>query len=349
MKKNFLVLMLFFLFSIILISAPVRLKDISRIYGVRSNQLMGMGLVVGLDGNGDKSSLTPQMMQNLFKYFGADIAQSQIKSKNVAAVMVTAELPPFKKSGDKIDITVSSVNDAKSLVGGVLLQTPLLAANGEIYAVAQGTLTKVTSKAANGNQLSGTIANGAIVEKEVDVKLDPADKLKVVLNNPDFTTASRVAEAINARFNYDSAKALDAGTIEVKKSFVYNDDIVGLIAAIENLEIDPDKKSIIVINEKNGTVVMGEEIRVAPVAISQGTLSISIKAQEDFEKAFDSTQTNSKAAKNEAKGKSFYFKGSSIKDVVKMLNAVGATPDDIISIIQALKAAGAIDAEVKIM
>ncbi len=346
MKKVIILLCLFFI-NLMLSADTVRLKDISRVYGVRSNQLMGMGLVVGLNGDGDKGNLTPQMMQNLFKYFGADIAQAQIKSKNVAAVMVTAELPAFKKSGDRIDITVASLNDAKSLNGGILLQTPLLAANGEVYAVGQGSLTRVDIKGGQGNKLSGFIQNGAIVEKEVEVKLDPEDKLKIVLNNPDFTTASRVTETINERFNYDTAKALDASTIEIKKSFLFNDDLVGLISALENLEIEPDKKSIIVINEKTGTIIMGGHIRISPVAISQGTLSISIKAQEDFEKAFETT--DAKTAKNEKKGRSFYFKGSTVKDVVKMLNAVGAVPTDIISIVQALKAAGAIDAEIKIM
>ncbi len=347
MKRN-IILFFCFIFLISTIYAEgVRLKDISRVYGVRSNQLMGMGLVVGLNGDGDKSSLTPQMLQNLFKYFGADIAQSQIKSKNVAAVMVTAELPPFKKSGDKIDITVSSVNDAKSLTGGILLQTPLIAADGQVYAVGQGALTKVADR--NGNKLNGFISNGAIIEKEVDVKLDPNDKLKIILNNPDFTTAARVADAINNRYNYDTARALDSSTIEIKKAFVYNDEIISFISTIENIEVIPDRKSIIVINERTGTVVMGDEIKVAPVAISQGNLSISIKAQEDFQKAFENQQTQTKDNKKEPKGKIFYFNGSTVKDIVKMLNAVGAAPDDIISIIEALKSAGAIDAEIKIM
>lgn len=347
MKRFFLFLFCFILFMNISYSESVRLKDISRVYGARSNQLMGMGLVVGLNGDGDKSSLTPQMLQNLFKYFGADIAQSQIKSKNVAAVMITAELPPFKKSGDKIDITVSSVNDAKSLTGGILLQTPLIAADGQVYAVAQGALTKVADR--NKNRLNGFISNGAIIEKEVEVKLDPNDKLKIILNNPDFTTAARVADAINNRYNYDTARALDGATVEIKKAFVYNDELIAFISTIENIEVIPDRKSVIVINERTGTVIMGEEIKVAPVAISQGNLSISIKAQEDFQKAFENQQVQGKDNKKEAKGKVFYFNGSTVKDIVKMLNAVGAAPDDIISIVEALKSAGAIDAEIKIM
>lgn len=346
MKKNLILIICFFILVISSYAESVRLKDISRVYGARSNQLMGMGLVVGLNGDGDKSALTPQMLQNLFKYFGADMAQSQIKSKNVAAVMVTAELPPFKKSGDKIDITISSVNDAKTLTGGVLLQTPLIAADGQIYAVGQGVLTKVADK--NGNKVNGFIANGAIIEKEVEVKLDPNDKLKIVLNNPDFTTAARVADAINNRYNYDTARALDGSTIEIKKAFVYNDELINFISTIENIEVTPDRKSVIVINERTGTVVMGEDIKVSPVAISQGNLSISLKAQEDFRKAFDGEQTQGNN-KKEVKGKTFFFNGTNVKDVVKMLNAVGAASDDIISILEALKAAGAIDAEIKIM
>lgn len=347
MKRNILLFSLFIFVMSLTYAESVRLKDISRVYGARSNQLMGMGLVVGLNGAGDKSSLTPQMLQNLFKYFGADMAQSQIKSKNVAAVMVTAELPPFKKSGDKIDITVSSVNDAKSLTGGILLQTPLIAADGQIYAVGQGALTKVADK--TGNELNGFISNGAIIEKEIEIKIDPKDRLKIVLNNPDFTTAARTADAINNRYNYDTAKAIDASTIEIRKAFVYNDELVNFIATIENLEVVPDRKSIIVINERTGTVVMGDDIKVAPVAISQDNLSISLKAQEDFQKAFEVDSTQGKTSKKEPKGKAFYFNGTTVKDIVKMLNAVGAAPEDTIAILEALKAAGAIDAEIKVM
>lgn len=329
----------FILITLSIFGNRVRIKEIARIEGVRSNQLIGMGLVVGLNGTGDSGSLTPQMLSSLYSYFGTEIAQNQIASKNVAAVMVTAELPPFKRIGDTIDVRVSSINDAKSLVGGVLIQTQLLAGNKDVYAIAQGPVTRVE----NGNNLNnGLLQNGATVEREVEVNLEYKDKVTLVLNNPDFTTASRVVDEINRRFNYDTAKAIDASTIEVKKTFVFDDDIVSFISAIENLEVEPDRKSVILINERTGTIVLGDNIKVAPVAISHGDLSIAISAELDIE-------ANKEAEGSGEKGQSVYFKGTTVKDVVKMLNAIGATPDDIISILQALKAAGSIDADIKTM
>lgn len=333
-----------------------RLKEIARIQGVRSNQLMGMGLVIGLAGTGDKAALTPQMLNNLINYFGNDVGRDQIKSSNVATVMVTAELPAFKREGDTIDVTVSSLNDAKSLDGGILLQTPLKGADGSIYSVAQGALVKVTNRTTN--RVNGSIPNGAIVEKEVPVELEYKDKVIVILNSPDFTTASRVVDALNERFSYDSAKALDAARIEVRKTYTFGDDIVSFISAIENLEVSADRKSIIVINEKTGTIILGDNIMIAPVAISQGNINITIAAQTDVTKAYpensltttpalDTKQSNAK--EDSKKVKTFYFKGTTVKDVVKMLNAAGASPDDIISILQALKSAGSIDSEIKIM
>ncbi len=337
MKNKLLII--FVLVSLSIFGSRVRIKEIARIEGVRSNQLIGMGLVVGLNGTGDSGDLTPQMLSSLYSYFGTEIAINQIESKNVAAVMVTAELPPFKKIGDTIDVRVSSVNDAKSLMGGVLLQTQLMAGNKDVYAIAQGQVTRVE----NGNNLNnGLLQNGATVEREVEVNLEYEDKVTLVLNNPDFTTASRVVDEINRRFNYDTAKAVDASTIEIKKTFVFNDDIVSFISAIENLEVEPDRKSVILINERTGTIVLGDNIKVAPVAISHGDLSIAISAELDIDASREEGASGDK-------GQSVYFQGTTVKDVVKMLNAIGATPDDIISILQALKAAGSIDADIKTM
>lgn len=349
MKKSVLILVMFLIFINGYASQKVRIKEVARVQGVRSNQLIGMGIVIGLQGSGDKSSLAPQMLNNLFSYFGTDIARDQINSQNIAVVMVTAELAPFKKEGDSIDVTVSSVNDAKSIEGGVLLQTPLKAADGGVYAVAQGSLTKVANRTTN--RVNGVIPNGAIVEKEVPVDMEEKNKVVLVLTNADFTTASRIAEAINERFSYDSAKAIDATRVEVKKAYTFSEDIVSFISSIENLEVETDRKSVIVINEKTGTVILGDNISVASVAIAHGNLSVNINAQNDMDKAYttDGALAISGNAKSKNTAKSFYFKGSTVKDVVKMLNAVGATPDDIISIIQALKTAGAIDAEIKTM
>lgn len=333
------VILLFTLLSLAIFSNEVRLKEIARIEGVRSNQLIGMGLVIGLNGTGDGGGITPQMLSSLYRFFGTEVAKEQINSKNVAAVMVTAELPPFKKIGDTIDVKVSSVNDAKSLAGGTLLQTFLLAGNKDIYANAQGTVTRVD---AGTNLVNGYLVGGATVERELEIPLEYKDKITLVLNSPDFTTASRVVDEINRRYNYDTAKAVDASKIEIKKPFTFADDIVSFISAIENLKVSPDRKSIIVVNEKTGTIVLGDNISVSPVAISHGDLSIAISAQLDV------SITNS-GNSNEGKGSSLYFKGTTVKDIVKMLNAIGATPNDIISILQALKSSGSIDAEIKTM
>ena len=332
------VILLFALLSFTIFSNEVRLKEIARIEGVRSNQLIGMGLVIGLNGTGDGGGITPQMLSSLYRFFGTEVAKDQINSKNVAAVMVTAELPPFKKIGDTIDIKVSSINDAKRLVGGTLLQTFLLAGNKDVYANAQGSVTRVDTGT---NLVNGYLVGGATVERELEIPLEYKDKITLVLNSPDFTTASRVVDEINRRYNYDTAKAIDASKIEIKKPFTFADDIVSFISAIENLKVSPDRKSVIVINEKTGTIVLGDNISVSPVAISHGDLSIAISAQLDV----SITSSDSK----EGKGNSLYFKGTTVKDIVKMLNAIGATPNDIISILQALKSSGSIDAEIKTM
>lgn len=342
---------LFFIFaftSLMIFGNEVRLKEISRIEGVRSNQLIGMGLVIGLNGTGDGGGITPQMLSSLYRFFGTEAAQSQLNSKNVAAVMVTAELPPFKKIGDTIDIKVSSINDAKSLKGGTLLQTFLLAGNKEVYANAQGSVTRVES---DSNLVNGYLVGGATVEKELEIPLEYKDKITLVLNTPDFTTASRVVDEINRRYNYDTAKAIDASKIEIKKPFTFSDDIVSFISAIENLKVSPDRKSIIVINERTGTIVLGDDIMVSPVAISHGDLSIAISSSLDVTVTKDPPPTtgNNNKKTEEAKGSSLYFKGTTVKDIVKMLNAIGATPNDIISILQALKTSGSIDAEIKTM
>ncbi|TDT71803.1 flagellar P-ring protein precursor FlgI [Hypnocyclicus thermotrophus] len=330
--KRKIVIILFLIINIISFSEPKqRIKEIARIEGVRKNHLIGMGLVVGLNGTGDSAkNLTPQLLKSLYRYFGTELGQSQVDSKNVAAVMVTAELPSFKKIGDTIDVTVSSINGAKSLEGGILLQTQLVAGN-KVYALAQGTLSRVTGKNIT-NSVNGYIPSGATVEREVEVELVNNNKLSIILNNPDFTTASRVAEVINKRFNYDTAKAIDASKIEIKQTYVFEDDIVSFISAIENLEVETDRKSKIVIYEKSGTIILGNEIKVSPVAISHGDLSIAIGNNTGTDK----------------KGNALYFNGSTVKDVVDMLNSIGATPNDIISILQALKASGAIEAEIDV-
>lgn len=344
MKKMKLILILIIINISIFAQGKVRIKEIARISGVRTNQLVGMGLVVGLNGTGDSKGITPQMLKSLYRHFGTEVAgENAINSKNVAAVFITAELPPFKKRGDKIDIVVSSANNASSLEGGILLQTPLYAGGKEIYAFAQGQLNKVTGKK-DSVLTTGYIMNGATIEKSLQFKLKKGDTIRLILARPDFTTASRVVDVINKRFSYDSARALDASTIEIREPYIFNNDIVSFISTVENLEVIPDRKSIIVINEKTGTIVFGDNIKVAPVAISHGELSIVIGAE------LDTDLTKDKKVKSEGgKGQTVYFKGTSVKEVVKMLNAIGATPMDIIAILQSLKSSGSIDAEIKTM
>lgn len=337
-------ILIFIILTTYTFSSGVRLKEISRIEGVRSNQLIGMGLVIGLNGTGDSGGITPQMLSSLYRYFGTEAAVNQINAKNVAAVMVTAELPPFKKIGDTIDIKVSSINDAKSLRGGVLLQTFLLAGNRDVYANAQGSITRVESES---NLVNGYLVGGATVERELEIPLEYKDKITLVLNSPDFTTASRVVDEINRRYNYDTAKAIDASKIEIKKPFSFSDDIVSFISAIENLRVNPDRRSIIVINERTGTIVLGDDIRVSPVAISHGELTISITS--DLGGNIRKDNGNNQKAGTDDKGSVVNFRGTTVEDVVKMLNTIGATPNDIISILQALKNSGSIDAEIRTM
>ena len=348
MKKKILILIITIIYSTLSFAHDVRLKEIGRIQGVRSNQLIGMGLVVGLNGTGDRSQLAPQMLQNLFQYFGTEIARNQIQSQNVAAVMITADLPSFKRMGDNIDVRVSSVNDANNLEGGILLQTPLAGADGEMYAVAQGSLTRVNN--ATNNQVNGYIPNGAIVEREVETTIDYSGNVTFVLNQPDFTTASRVATVLNERFGYGTSRAIDPSRVEIERTFSFSNDIVGFISEIENLRVRPDRRSEIVINERTGTVVLGANIMVSPVAITQNNLSISIESQLDLENEFLVEENGEEGPQVQGRqGNSFYFGGTTVMDVIKMLNAVGASSDDVISILQTLKSAGAIDAEIKIM
>ena len=347
-KKSILTLLaLWFLFAQTAF-AGMRIKDIARIRGTRENQLVGYGLVVGLDGTGDKANtiFTIRSVTSMLRKMGMTVGSDEIQVKNVAAVMITATLPAFAREGSPIDVTVSSIGDASSLEGGILLQAPLRAANNQVYAVAQGAVSiggrQAGRQRGQGNYgVVGVVPNGGIIENEVPTEILQNGKMELVLNNPDFTTASRVADEINKIFNFETAKAIDASSIEIDKTYSFAGDIVSFLSALENIEVMPDRKSVIVINEKTGTIILGENIKIAPVAIAQGNLSISIDAQVDIEKNIPNDENT---------GKAFYYNnGNTVKSIVKMLNAIGASPDDIISILQALKAANAIDAEIQIM
>ena len=345
-------------------SAVTRIKDISKVQGVRSNQLMGYSLVVGLNGTGDsnKSTETIQSVVNMLKAYGVSINSSSLKPKNVAAVMVTATLPPFVREGDTLDVTVSSMGDAKSIQGGTLLQTPLRAGNGNVYAVAQGAVSTGGFMAGNGGQgvqknfpTVGLTPNGAIVERTVEDNLGSDGNLSLSLSKADFTTAARVASAVNARYG-NIARATNPGRIDIKIPAYYRGNVVGFVASIEDLPVMPDSVAKIVLNERTGTIVMGGNVTVDECAITQGGLTIRVESATDVSQPLPYSYGNTMVTKNdeteatEDKAKTIVLQATSnISDIVGALNAVGATPRDIISIIQAMKASGAIHADVEVI
>lgn len=341
-----------------------RIKDVAKLQGVRSNQLVGYGLVVGLAGTGDsdKSTFTVQSIVNMLKTFGITVSTSQLKPKNVGAVMVTAQLPPFVKLGDTIDITVSSMGDAKSLQGGTLLQTPLKAANGAVYAVGQGPLSVGGFTVGGGGASQqknfptvGTIPGGAIVERDVPTQFEAGGSVVFVLNKPDFTTASRISAAVDRRFGPIS-KARDAGSVAIFVPLEYAGDLVGFIAALEELPVTPDSAAKVVVNERTGTVVMGGNVTIDTVAVAQGGLTVRIDSSTEVSQPqpFSGgstvvTQNRTVDAKEKQAPLVVLPASASVSDLVSALNAVGATPRDVISILQAIKAAGALHAELQLI
>lgn len=347
-------------------AAVTRIKDVAKVQGVRSNQLTGYGIVVGLAGTGDsdKSLFTIQSVTNMLKSFGVAITVSgtQMKLKNVAAVMVTAQLPPFVKPGDTIDITVSSMGDAKSIQGGTLLQTPLQAANGSVYAVSQGSISTGGFSAGSGRggqqknfPTVGTIPSGAIVEREVSMDYNDNGRITLALNQPDFTTANRISQAINGRFGNVSAPT-DPGTVTIYVPSQYASSVVGFVASVEELSVIPDNIAKVVINERTGTVVIGSNVTIDTVAVSQGGLSVKIGVDTQVSQpppfsGGSTVVTNTPTTEVEEKEANLLVlpTSSTVSDVVGGLNAVGATPRDVISILQAIKAAGALNAELQII
>jgi flagellar P-ring protein precursor FlgI len=350
--------------------AQTRLKDIAVVQGVRSNQLVGYGLVVGLNGTGDGtgSVFTPQTVASMLEKFGVTIpasTQSQMQLKNVAAVMVTADLPAFVRNGSTIDVVVSSLGDAKSLQGGTLLQTPLQAANGKIYAAAQGPLSVGGFTAGSGggggvtqnHPTVGRVPSGALVEQEVPTTLtgEANDSLSVTLDQPDYTTASRVAEAIQAHLppGVLSAHAVDAGTIQVM--FTAGTDTVAMIAGLESLPIETDEVARIVINERTGTIVMSGNATVTACAVAHGDLTVEITnapiISQPAPRSNGKTvvQPGNLVKVHEDTGHLVPIANSmTIDRVIRSLNALGATPRDLITILQAMKDAGALHAEIEV-
>jgi flagellar P-ring protein precursor FlgI len=344
-----------------------RIKDIADIKDVRHNQLVGYGLIVGLEATGDSKDalFTAQSLSSLLQIMGVTVLPEDIVVDNVAAVVVTADLPPFARTGSRIDVLVSSIGDATSLQGGTLLFTPLKAANGQVYAVAQGPVSTggftVGSTSGTGVQKNfptvGRVVNGALIEKELDTDFNALESLTLALHQPDFTTASRVAQAINIAFYDQIARTQDAGTIEVKIPEKYKGDTVALVTLIERLGVTPDSISKVVINERTGTVIMGENVRISTIAIAHGNLSIQIKEQPAVSQPLPFSRggetvviPQSEVQVEEGNNPLFVVEsGVSIGAVVKALNALGVSPRDLIAIFQALKAAGALQAELEII
>jgi len=360
-----LILLIVLLIFLPLDSYGARIKDIAYISGVRPNQLVGYGLVVGLNGTGDKTTNTIFMAQslgNMLDKMGVKIDPKANKVENVAAVIVSAELPPFIKRGSKIDVTVSSIGDAKSLGGGVLIMTPLRGADGEVYAVAQGPLV-VGGYLAGGEAATvkknhptvGRIPNGATIEKEVSTRFFREGNIAISLKNPDFTNARKTVEKINAIYN-NIAEAKDSSTIHIRIPEEFRIDPVRFISAIENLEIIPDTYAKVVVDEKTGTVVIGENVRISTVAISHGNISILVKETPEvyqplpFARGETEVVPRTEVKVGEEKGKFFMLEGGvTIREFISALNVLGVSSRDIITILQTIKASGALHAELEIL
>jgi flagellar P-ring protein precursor FlgI len=344
-----------------------RIKDLAEVQGVRNNQLAGYGLVVGLDGTGDQTTQTPfttQSITSMLTQMGVNLPPgTNMQLKNVAAVMVTADLPPFAQNGQTIDVTVSSLGNAKSLRGGTLIMTPLKGADGQVYAMAQGNLAVSGAGAsANGskaqiNHLSvGRIPSGATVERTVATRLGDAGTINIELHDSDFTTATRVVEAINKRFGADTARAVDGRVVQVKTP-VGVSDRVAFLGAIQSLEVNPAVgQARVIINARTGSVVMNQAVMIEPSAVSHGNLSVVINTTPVISQPapFSQGQTVSTAQSqieiHQQPGEVMLLKGSaSLANVVKALNSIGATPQDLLAILQALKASGALHAELEVI
>lgn len=352
-------------------TAPeVRIKDIARLKDVRDNQLIGLGLVVGLNGTGDGSSsmANVQMVANMLGNLGLVIPPNQLRVRNVAAVTVTANLGPFNKNGDRLDVTVSSFGDAKSLQGGTLLMTPLKGADGETYAVVQGAVLVGGYSASGGggggggasaqknHPTVGTIPSGAIVEKEVQTTFVHDGSLTLVLSQPDFTTAARLAQTVNKVFTANTARAVDEASVTIAIPPSYKDDPIGFIATVEELPVRPDAVAKVVVNERTGTVVIGANVRISTVAVAHGNLSVRVDSAQNVSQPPPLSQGETKVTqqtkvdvKEKAASLILMPAASSVNDLVRALNAIGASPRDIITILQAIKEAGALHGELVVM
>ena len=347
--------------------ATSRIKDLAQIEGVRQNQLIGYGLVVGLNGTGDtlnNAPFTKQSLQAMLERLGVNTRGANLRTANVAAVMVTANLSAFATQGTRLDVTVSALGDAKSLQGGTLLVTPLLGADGEVYAVGQGSVAIAgfsaegeAAKITRGVPTVGRISNGALIEREVEFKLNAQRSLRLSLRNPDLTTAKRMAASINDFLGADTAEPTDPSTVLLQIPPRFKGNMIQLLTEIEQLRVEPDQTARIVVDERSGIIVMGKDVRVSTVAVAQGNLTVTI-AEEPVVSQPDPLsrgetvvvpRTGVKVDTGDGKRLAVVRAGVTLRELVDGLNALGIGPRDLISILQAIKAAGALQAEIEVM
>lgn len=337
-KTFFLLQAVVLIVAIALNAHAARIKDIANVRGVRDNQLIGYGVVVGLKGTGDsKAEFTNKSVSRMLDKLGIKIEEKDVASKNVAAVLITATLPAFARSGNKLDVNVSSIGDASSLAGGTLVQSPLRAADQQVYAVAQGSV--LIGSGTEVHTTAGRLPNGAIIERDVGEDFTARKMFRLTLHNPDFTTAARLAKRVNMDLGGKYATAKDAGTVDVIVPFTYEGKAVEMLALIEGLDVTPDTRAKVVVNEKTGTVVIGDTVKISRVAVSHGDLSVKIGGSSSGSKGKD--QGGDRVAVLDT--------GTSVGDLVKALNSLGVSPKDLITILQNIKAAGALQGELEIL
>jgi flagellar P-ring protein precursor FlgI len=347
--------------------AMSRIKDLAQIEGVRQNQLVGYGLVVGLGGTGDtlnNAPFTKQSLQAMLERLGVNIRGANLRTANVAAVMVTANLPAFATQGTRLDVTVSALGDAKSLQGGTLLVTPLLGADGEVYAVGQGSVAIAgfqaegdAAKVTRGVPTVGRISNGALIEREVEFKLNTQKALRLALRNPDLTTAKRIAAAINDFLGSDTAEPTDPSTVNIRIPAKFQGNMIKLLTEVEQLRVEPDQSARIVIDERSGINVMGRDVRDSTIAVAQGNLTVTISEQPQVSQPAPLTnapavvvpRSGVKVDASEGNKLAVVREGVTLRELVDGLNALGIGPRDMISILQAIKASGALQAEIEVM
>ncbi len=346
--------------------ATSRIKDLANVEGVRQNQLIGYGLVVGLNGTGDTLNnipFTKQSLQAMLERMGVNIRGATIRTGNVAAVMVTGNLPAFGTQGTRMDVTVSALGDAKSLQGGTLLVTPLLGADGNVYAVAQGSLAiggfqaeGAAASVTKGVPTVGRIANGAIIEREIDFALNRLPNVRLALRNADFTTAKRIAAAVNDYLGTKTAEPIDPSTVQLTVPKEFKGNVVALLTEIEQLQVEPDLAAKIVIDERSGIIVMGRDVRVSTVAVAQGNLTVTISESPQVSQPNPLSRGQTVVTPNtrvgvqeDGKKLAVVKNGVSLQQLVDGLNSLGIGPRDLIGILQAIKAAGAIEADIEVM